>query len=157
VPIDFGGKSVLDLGSNQGGMLLQLADRLKWGVGVDFDHRMVNAANRIKSAKAAPRLNFYVFDLQKEDLQIIRDFMPEQRADICFLLSVCMWLSNWREVIEFAGSIADAVLFESNGTPEQQRRQIEYLGTILPNVALLADESPDDPGQRNRKLLLARR
>ncbi|WP_155265114.1 methyltransferase domain-containing protein [Sphingomonas segetis] len=157
VPIDFAGKSVLDLGSNQGGMLLQLADRLKWGVGVDFDHRMVNAANRIKSAKGASPLNFYVFDLQKEDLQIIRDFLPEQRADVCFLLSVCMWLTNWRTVIEFAASIADSVLFESNGTPEQQRDQIEYLGNLLPNVTFLSGESSDDTGQSNRKLLLARR
>jgi SAM-dependent methyltransferase len=157
VPMDFADKSVLDLGSNQGGMLLQLADRLKWGVGVDYDHRMVNAANRIRWANGASKLNFYVFDLQSENLQIIRDFLPEQRADVCFLLSVCMWLKNWREVIEFTASVAEAVLFESNGTPVQQREQIEHLRKVWPNVTLLSEESEDDADQRNRKLLLARR
>lgn len=154
VPIDFTGRSVLDLGSNQGGMLLQLADKLKWGVGVDFDARMVNAANRIRSIRLANHLNFFVFDLEKENLQIIRDLLPERRVDVCFLLSVCMWLSNWRAVIDFAASVSDGILFESNGSDQQQDEQIAYLGKVCRTTELLAEASDDDPSQKRRKLLL---
>jgi hypothetical protein len=40
VPFDFSRKSVLDIGSNQGGMLINLGDKLKWGVGIDGDSRL---------------------------------------------------------------------------------------------------------------------
>jgi len=46
-PFDFYDKTVLDIGSNQGAMLFELADKIKWGVGLDYDYRMVNVANRI--------------------------------------------------------------------------------------------------------------
>lgn len=154
--LDFTGKSVLDFGSNQGGMLLQLADTLKWGVGVDFDSRLVNAANRIKAIRGSNNVSFYVFNLEKEDLQLLHDLMPEGRADICFLLSVCMWLANWKQVIDAAASLADAVLFETNGSAEQQKEQIQYLKLTFKSVSLVADESADDPGQKQRKLLIAK-
>ena len=36
-PVDFCGKTVLDLGCNQGGMIHQIATSVKWAVGVDFE------------------------------------------------------------------------------------------------------------------------
>lgn len=154
VPIDFAGKSVLDLGSNQGGMLFALSDKLKWGVGVDYDTRMVNAANRIKRVNDVGNLDFYVFDLERERLDLIRDFLPESHVDVCFLLSVCMWIKNWREVIDFTSSISDVILFETNGTPTQQHEQIAYLRSACGVVEVLTEESADDPGQKDRMLIL---
>ena len=152
VPIDFRGKTVLDIGCNQGGMLFALADELRWGIGVDYDSRMINAANRIKSLRDTGGLNFYTLDLEREPLELVEDFIPEPKVDVVFLLSVCMWLKNWQEIIVFARRIGDTMIFESNGSDEQQSAQQAYLETLYRNVSLLNNSSDDDPKQKRRKL-----
>jgi hypothetical protein len=156
VPVDFHGKTVLDLGCNQGGMIHQLAKTIKWGVGIDYDPAMVNAANRIKHATDDRNTSFYVLDLQQGPLELISDFLPEPKADICFLLSVCMWLDNWREVIDFARSKSHAMLFETNGSDLQQQEQIAYLKKRYRSVELLSETSEDDLTQKRRKLFYLR-
>jgi hypothetical protein len=122
-------------------------------VGIDYDPRMINAANRIKNANASENLSFYVVDLQNDPLEIICDFMPEQKADVCFLLSVCMWLNNWQQVIDFAQSRSRSMLFETNGTPLQQDQQLQYLRSKYAVVNMLSESSDDDPIQKSRKLV----
>jgi 2-polyprenyl-3-methyl-5-hydroxy-6-metoxy-1,4-benzoquinol methylase len=153
VPIDFRGKSVLDLGCNQGGMIHQIRSLVKWGVGIDYDSRMINAANRIKSVNASDNIGFYVVDLQSDPLELIGDFMPDEKADVCFLLSVCMWLKNWQQVIDFAQSKSNSMLFETNGSPLQQDQQMDYLRTKYAVVNMISETSEDDPTQKRRKLL----
>jgi SAM-dependent methyltransferase len=153
VPVDFHGKSVLDLGCNQGGMIHQVRSQIKWGVGIDYDPRMINAANRIKSVNASENISFYIVDLQSDPLELISDFMPDRKADICFLLSVCMWLKNWQQVIDFAHSKSSSMLFETNGSPLQQDQQINYLKAKYSVVNMLSEISDDDPIQKSRKLL----
>lgn len=156
VPFEFAGASVLDLGCNQGGMLFSIADRIRVGIGVDYDHRMINAANRIRCHCEAGNLDFYVFDLDREDLQLLRNFLRDRTVDIVFLLSVCMWLRNWKSVIDFAHSVSSAILFESNGSEEQQREQEAYLRSHYGNIFKVRDTSTDDAGQPNRRLFLCR-
>ncbi len=153
VPIDFRGKTVLDLGCNQGGMLHQIRSLVKWGVGVDYDPRMINAANRIKSVNASENIGFYILDLQNDPLELIDDFMPERKADVCFLLSVCMWLKNWQQVIDFAHSKSNSMLFETNGSALQQDQQMNYLKKKYTAVSMLSETSDDDSVQKHRKLL----
>ena len=150
---DFSGKTVLDLGSNQGAMLHTLADRLSWGVGVDYDYRLVNCANRIAQIRKESDIRFYTFDLQKEPIELIEDFLPGSKVDVVFLLSVCMWLNNWRNVIDFASRISDQMFFESNGSKEQQEEQIGYLNIKYRAVEILSHTSDDDNGQKNRKAI----
>jgi len=154
VPYDFNGKTVLDIGSNQGGMLHPIADRIRWGAGIDYDSRLVNVANWIARAKGTPNLAFYVFNLETDPLDLLEDILPEPKVDICFLLSVCMWIKNWRDVIDAAQTISEAMLFESNGKPEQQDEQIAYLQTKYRTIQQLTDASLDDPGQSKRRLYL---
>lgn len=156
VPFDFDGVTVLDLGCNQGGMLFSIANRIKHGIGVDYDYRMVNAANRIRAYKQARNLDFYVFDLDKENLELLGNFLLGTAVDIVFLLSVCMWLKIWRAVIDAARSISRAMLFESNGTEEQQREQEAHLRLRYEVVTMIRATSTDDPGQLNRRLFLCR-
>lgn len=153
VPVSFAGKTVLDIGSNQGGMLFQLPE-VKWGVGIDYDPHMINVANRIKSFKRLMNLDFYVFDLEKDPLDLIEDFLPEPRVDVVFLLAVCGWLKNWREVISWCARRSSAMLFESTpGPTESQDSQIAYLRKIYgSNLVLLAERSEDDPYFKNRQL-----
>lgn len=154
VPIDFRGKTVLDIGCNQGGMLHQLSRDIKHGVGIDFDSRMINVANKISTVKCLANLSFYVFDLEKEQLDLIEDFLPEHSVDVVFLLSVSMWLKNWPDVIDFGARISDAMVFESNGSVEEQAEQKAYLKRTYESVSLLSDSSDDDPRQKKRKLYL---
>lgn len=157
IPYDFTGKTVLDIGSNQGGMLFNIADKISQGVGIDYDYRLVNAANRIRSYTDTRNLGFYVFDLEKEELGLIKDFVPQGRVDIVFLLAVCMWIKNWKRVIDFAQSISDSLLFESNGEEAQQDEQLAYLRSHYKNIQLLSEKSLDDKSQQNRKLYFCRK
>lgn len=152
----FLGKSVLDIGCNQGGMLFEIRDVIAHGVGVDYDRRTINAATRIRSLVGAAHLDFYVFDLERDPLALLSDLLPGGRVDVVFLLSVAMWIENWGAVLDTAVTLADEMLFESNGTDEQQAEQEQYLRRRFRDVELLAAASDDDPGQKRRRLFYAR-
>jgi len=157
IPENLDGKVVLDIGCNQGGMLHPLSARIKRGVGVDYDNRMVNVANRIRDVNGTPNLSFFVFDLEKEPLDLIADFLPGGRADVAFLLSVCMWIDNWKDVVKFVSFVSDALFFESNGTDEQQDQQVGYLSDCYGSIVMLAATSDDDLRQKKRRLFYATR
>jgi hypothetical protein len=154
IPFDFRGKVVLDLGCNCGGMLHALSDKLRMGFGVDHNVKCVNAAQSISLLNNSSNLRFLHFDLDKDDLGLLKCFLVGQKVDICFLLSVCMWLKRWREVIEVASRLAETTLFESNGSPEQQEQQVQFLRKCYKEVSLVSYCSPDDPLQGARKLYL---
>lgn len=143
IPVDFTGKSVIDMGCNQGGMLFAIADKIKTGTGIDYDSRVINAANKVRSYTKNNHLEFYTFNMEKEDLELIRDFIPSEKVDVAFLLAVCVYLSNWRDVIDLTTKIANSLLFESNGDADQQREQQEYLKTRYKIVRLLSADSDD--------------
>jgi hypothetical protein len=71
------------------------------------------------------------------------------------MLSVCMWIANWRDVMRFAAGLSLFMLLESNGTDEQQAAQRCELEAIYRTVTLVRETSEDDPGQKQRRLLLA--
>lgn len=153
--LDFSGKSVLDIGCNQGGMLFGIEVPIKWGVGLDYDKRMINLCNFQRSAGKVNNIDFYVFDIDSDPHDLIRDFLPEPRVDVVFLLSVCMWVEKWRELIDLCSDISTTMVFESNGTDAQQEEQIAYLWTKYANVRKLTEASDDDPKQKKRMLYVA--
>jgi len=151
VPFNFRDKTILDIGSNQGGMLLSIQDKIKEGIGIDFDYRLVNAANRIRSSHKYNNLDFFVFDLNKEDFNLINNF-AENEFDIIFMLSVCMWIKPWKELCVWCANNAKCCLFETNGKQYQQEEQISVLRTLYKNVTLVRGQSIDDKSQSKRKL-----
>lgn len=154
VPLNFSGKTVLDIGCNQGGMIFALGDAPRWAVGLDFDPHMINACNLIKSQLPSRDMNFFVFDIDRDPHGLIRDFLPEDKVDVVFLLSVCMWVERWRELIDLISSITETLIFETNGSDEQQSEQVEYLRSRFTDVTMLASESNDDPSQKRRQFYL---
>jgi SAM-dependent methyltransferase len=154
IPFDFTNKVVVDLGCNSGGMLHALSRIIAQGYGFDFNPKCVNAAQSIKLLKGVSNLQFFTFDLDRDDLSLLPCFIFHKKVDICFLLSVCMWLKRWRMVVQQAAMLANAILFESNGTTEQQAEQVALLRTCFAEVQLLSDSSHDDPLQSARKLYL---
>lgn len=152
VPIDFAGLTVLDIGCNQGGMLFEIAGQVRHGIGIDYDPKMINVANRIKSASDHLNLDFYVFDLENEPLAYIKDFLKDDKVDVVFLLSVCKWIQNCDNVMSFLQSISHSMVFESNGKPLVQKSQVQYLNSIYKHVDLISESSDDDPLTKGRKL-----
>jgi 2-polyprenyl-3-methyl-5-hydroxy-6-metoxy-1,4-benzoquinol methylase len=156
VPYDFSGKVVLDIGCNTGGMLFSLADKITIGVGIDGNSRAINAANLISCLNHTKNLHFYTFDLENDDINLIDNFFLGKKVDICFLLSICIWVKNCRQVIAYASRAAEYLLFETNGSPLQQKEQVEWLNEFFNKAKIIEPESLDDPNQRNRELYLCR-
>jgi SAM-dependent methyltransferase len=154
VPFNFCDKVILDIGSNQGGMLFAVQDKITEGVGVDFDYRLVNVANRIKANEEYENLNFYVFNLEKENFNLFFNFIKNNTIDIVFLLSICMWINNWKDLCLWCSIHIKYMLFETNGTDKEQQDQINFLKSIYSKTLLINEESLDDPRQHRRKLYL---
>ena len=95
---------------------------------------------------------FFVHDLDNDPMDLIEDYLPENRVDIVFLLSVCMWVKNWRQLIVFLSKISDHMLFETNGTLLQQEEQATLIKHYYKDVSLIAKNSLDDPGKKQRQL-----
>ncbi len=144
IPYDFTNKTVLDIGTNQGGMLFAIADKIKYGVGVDYNPKLVNVANRIKSFSQVNNVDFYVFDLDKEQHSMINNFLKTDKVDICFFLSMCRWVNKWRNVIDYIYKVSDTLLFEANGSQELKAEEIEYINKKYKKVILLSNQSDDD-------------
>lgn len=154
LPFSLEGLTALDIGCNQGGMLHAFGDVLKSGIGVDYDHKMINVANKIKSFNGHKHLEFYVFNLEGENLDYLEDFIPENKVDVAFVLSICIWVANWQDVLVKVKSLSEKLIFESNGKDHQQQEQIDFLKSIYKNVDLVHERSEDDPTQKFRKLLV---
>lgn len=149
VNFDFNGKTVLDIGSNQGGMLYEVQDKIKKGVGVDFDYRLVNVSNRISQYNGYNNLSFYVFDADSENFNLLNDF-SDQKYDVVFLLAVCMWIKSWKDLIKWVYENSNYCLFETNGKKDLQSEQISYLKGLYSSVELIHKTSEDDPKQKKR-------
>jgi len=121
-------------------------------MGVDYDTRLVNAANRISKHKNT-NIDFYHFNLDTESFDLLNDMSRCEKFNVVFLLAVCMWIKPWKELITWVHNNSDHCLFETNGKKDQQQAQIDFLKQIYRSVEILAERSDDDPGQKKRKLL----
>ena len=50
-------------------MLYLISDKIKSGTGIDFNYKNINSCNKITNYKKISNLCFYIFDLEKEDLE----------------------------------------------------------------------------------------
>ena len=157
IPFDFNDKTILDLGSHIGATLQHFAVQIKYGIGIDKNSNYTNTANTISNFKGTPNISFYTFDLETEELQFINNFFLNSNIDICFMLSICNWIHNWKKVIDFCYNNSKHLLFESNGKELKQREQIQYLKSKYKSTQIINDKSLDDPRQHNRKLIICKR
>lgn len=154
--IDFTNKNILDIGCCVGGMLFPLSDKINNGVGIDFNYKNINAGNRVVKYKNISNLSFYQFNLDTENLNFI-DNLYDDKIDIVFLFSMCMWLKNWKNVINYIYDKSNILLIETNGSNSQQTEQIQYIKGKYNDIKLLYNKSLDDKGQPNRKLYLCKK
>lgn len=63
-----------------------------------------------------------------------------------------MWIDNWRDAIHFAAEISDSMLFETNGSVEQQEHQVRELNATYDTIEQLTGAPEEGVGQRWRTL-----
>ena len=146
---------VVDLGCNAGGTLHYLSSNIKKGYGFDFNNNCVNAANLLSDINSKNNLKFYSFNLEKEETSLINKYIVEDKIDWFFMLSISKWVNNWKQVAHFCHKNASNLLFEANGN--NQQNQIKYLSTLYPNIETIYTSSDDDPGQKNRTMVICRK
>jgi SAM-dependent methyltransferase len=160
---DFKDKTVLDLGCSTGGMLHYLAGQIKSGIGMDYNSKCINAANLISRFNGTAALSFYTFNLDKDPLNLIKDFVVTDHVDICFVLSIALWVKKWKEVVQECHKLSECLLYEAHGKEDFKKEQIDYLKTLYPNVILVAAQALDDyesvnsKGKLNRMTFLCKR
>ncbi len=152
--LDFTGKTVLDVGCSNGGLLHRLAPVVALGVGVDYNAKCINAANVLKASGDYRNIHFYVFDLDREDISLLPNFMLGHDIDICLFLNLSLWVKNWKAVFRFCSERSKVMVFEAHGSEEQQQEQLDYVSTIYSSVGLASYESDDDPTYAKRRMYL---
>lgn len=76
--IDFSDKVVLDVGCNQGGALFSIADKLKYGIGVDFEYKVINVCHAIRQINDIRNINFFSVNLDVDPLENMLDFFSRK-------------------------------------------------------------------------------
>jgi SAM-dependent methyltransferase len=128
IPYSFENKVVLDIGCGPGGMLHTLSSIITFGVGVDFNPRLINLANAVKQYNGLTNIAFYVFDVENEPLPFMLNFLDKyEKIDVCLFLSLAKWVKSWKKVVQYCKSIASMLVFESNGSTLEQKNQIAFV------------------------------
>ena len=150
---DFKNKNIIDFGCNTGGLLFQLGKDIKSGIGLDYDPRCINCTNALNNYYKY-NLNFYVCDFDKDDLTIIKNYIPhERKIDAISILSMGSWVNNWNNLYKFASTLSDTMFFEANNRQEGIP-QLELLNKLYTNMKIISKHSYDDPSNHRRQLYL---
>ncbi|MCD4654938.1 class I SAM-dependent methyltransferase [bacterium] len=153
--IDWSRKVVLDIGCNQGGMLFEIASLINFGYGIDNNAHLINVCQKIRELDKHANLNFFVMDIEDSHFATI-ECLLEHQVDVCILMAMCSWLTNWREVIEWCCSLAPVLVFETNGNPELQDDHIAHVRSLYNSVEEVASRSDDDHFEWRRRCYVCR-
>ncbi len=138
IPLDFSEKTVLDIGSNVGGMLFALSSKISAGYGYDVNHQAIATAKELSKNNNIKNLFFEQCNLENyKDINF-------PKTDIVFMLSIAVWISAWKDIIEKINP--DTLIFEAHGKLEHQTDQLGFLQKKFKNVIFL--ETNEDHGRK---------
>jgi len=130
--VDFVNKTVLDLGSNAGGMIFGVAEVVRQAVGVDFDPALTQLGNEIVAMLgwSQQEVSFHGFDFNSRTrldtlLTLAQD--KTQRFDIITMYSLNMWIRDPERIILWAQEHANIFIMETNGADRVQQQSISVL------------------------------
>jgi len=140
--VSLDGKSFLDFGANMGGMLLSVADKLRWGVGMDLDPSLVNLGNTIANAYGMP-ITMHQLDIEKTDFAVsdavILKKFPEKCSsgsncvDVASMFAVNRWISNWKDAIRFLRKVSKHFIMEINWRTDIDEKAHAHWGAGMTN------------------------
>ena len=131
IPLNFEGKTVLDLGCNCGGTLFAVADKIKQGWGNDINPDAIRYATDIAEKYQIDNVEFTVADLSKwQDYDL-------PKPDILFALLISKWVQPWRDILLHLD--APTVVFETHGKGKMQPDQIAWLKDHYSSVEVLLE------------------
>jgi hypothetical protein len=126
IPIDFKDKTIIDLGSNCGGMLFSIADKIKQGYGYEVNPEAIDNANRIKKEFKIDNLTFFLQDLENtEEISF-------PGVDIVFMLSISRWVRNWKDLIKKINP--KILIFEGHGKSHEVEDQTNFINEYFLKV-----------------------
>lgn len=135
IPIDFLGKSVLDLGCNVGGILFAISDKITEGHGYDVNPRAIDTAIEIKEKYKLDHLTFTLANLENSEN------IKFPKTDIVFMLSIAVWIPNWKDIInQLDPSI---LIFEAHGKEHTKINQVDFLQSKFSEVSLIKTPEGD--------------
>jgi hypothetical protein len=151
------GRSIVDLGSNTGGMLYHWPSP-SHAIGIDFDKRAIFFAKLLKyiigkqDIEYASRFKFRRQDLDDFDSGYLMNQFKKYRVDTVLLLSIGSWVKNWRELYTYVASFGVEIILETNNDKEGEA-QIQHFKNLNMRIKLLSENSNDDiTGNSGRKM-----
>lgn len=154
LPIDFKGKTILDIGCSLGGFLFSLSPALRWGVGIDIDWRSINVCQKLKSVQSVSNLDFYVYDIETQPLSLIAQFLPEPAVDIVFIMRI-MSDDGLSQVLEYAAGISKAIVFEPIYSHPAREIELAKLRSLFSSVEVIETDIFEPLDGRQHTIYLA--
>ncbi|CDX21477.1 hypothetical protein MPLDJ20_110387 [Mesorhizobium plurifarium] len=154
LPIEFEGKTVLDIGCSLGGFLFSLSRTLRWGVGIDIDWRSINVCQKLKSVQAVSNLDFYVHDIETQPLSLIEQFLPDPTVDIVFIMRI-MSGDSLSKVLEYAAGISRAIVFEPIYSHHAREIDLAKLRSLFSSVKVIETDIFEPLDGRQHTIYLA--
>jgi SAM-dependent methyltransferase len=133
IPVDFEGRSVMDIGCSLGGFLFPLRETIRWGVGIDNNPRFINVCQKLRSLRSAWNLDFYVHDIEKQPLPLLQHFLPEPTVDIVLILRI-MSRGSLSDVLRYMSEISRTIIFEPIASHPSREADIETLRSLFASV-----------------------
>ncbi len=134
LPVDFKGKTVLDIGSCWGSVLFELSSFIENGYGIDKDYDYLTVAEKIRESNGHLNINFYNFDLETIHLQEIIKIIKLNKLNFIFLLDILNELSDPEELLKDAANISDFVIIEIKGSDLLLKHQKRIIAKYFNNI-----------------------
>lgn len=146
------GKTVLDLGSCTGGLLLQLSNLpIRRGVGIDCDREGVAVARQIARLSGLDQIEFVVADIDRLNSKRLGKF------DLVFCLTPGDYVQNHDRLYRLLANVTkERLYFEANSDCDIARtsKQLELAG-FQKIIHLGISRDHIDPANNNRPTLIA--
>lgn len=147
--IDLTDLVVYDFGCNLGGNLL-MAPEIRFGYGVDYDHKCINVANQLAELlQYDTKYDFKVHDFDKNSYDELR---TNPKPNLIFITSMGSWVKSWSQLYRFCLNFKCPIIFETNNDQEGSP-QLEFFSSH--RIRKFSDCSDDDTtGNDKRKLYM---
>lgn len=139
--ISFDNKIVVDFGCNVGAMLHHMPE-VDCGLGFDYDHQCISAANEISKILNLKNLNFMKHDFDKDRYESLNNSLPKF-IDVALILSLGSWIQSWKDLYSLCLKKSKLVILEVNNK-EEGAPQLDFFRSKGKQIEEIKNASLDD-------------